>query len=205
MANPLNEWQAVNDHLDNIVAYLQNLLPKRIKVDTHGGRFGEDDIKHIAIRAPALLVSVLRVQTVVANQRAAPSHFSTDVSAQHLVTADLTIGISLVTKDLRGLPRHQSAVNLAQFLAITLPGQTFGSEGAAAVGSKIDFRNLFNAKVDKEKSVNFWGCAFTQTVQFPLPEDSSAFPEKLVWSESPEIGAAHQDDYDPLGSEIVRA
>ncbi|CAA0097607.1 Uncharacterised protein [BD1-7 clade bacterium] len=197
---PLNEWSALSNHLNNIVATLQAPLPKKVCVQTHGGRFGEEDIKHLSARAPALLVSVLRINSIKARAPANPSS-TTQANTTRQITADLTIGISILTKELPRLSRAEAALNLAEFLTRCLPGQTFGTPGASAVASNIECRNLFNAKVDNEKAVNFWGCAFNQQITFSSANPAGQIPAHLFLGEAPDIGTAHQNDYTRLTPE----
>mgnify|MGYP000887618862 CR=1 FL=1 len=203
MSNVLHEWSQINDHLENIVLYLQNLLPKQVKVSTYGGRFSAEDLSQYATTAPAIKVSLLRLQTHSANKKISinslsSNHPNTAVVGDSEVVMNLTIAITVIAKDMgASLQRHEAAVNLTQFLALTLPHQTFGSENVSSVNTDIDFRNLFNATVDKNKKIAFWGGAFNQLLTVPLPSDIHSAPAHLFWAENVDDDAT-TNNYQPL-------
>ena len=203
MSNSLNEWSQVNDHLDNIVLYLESLLPKQVNVQTYGGRFSAEDLSQYATAAPAIKVSLLRLQTRSASKKISINSVSLDkpikpVVGDSEVVMEMTIGITVIAKDIgSSLLRYEAAVNLTQFLTMVLPHQTFNSDCVSAVKANIDFRNLFNATVDKKKKIAFWGGAFNQLLTVPLPNDVSSAPTHLFWAEN-SGDDIDPDDYQPL-------
>lgn len=194
MAKLLAEWQAVNDHLNNIVSHFKKLLPKQITVKTHGGRFGQVDIKNTAVAAPTLRVSLLKIGNVKANTLALPGEGASD---KKNIQLQLTLGISVLAKDIPGSKRHQLVNTLAQYLAITIPQQTFGTQFAAGAEA-IDARNLYDADLDKSNGVAIWAVAFKQQLEFPVAKEPQPIPESLLWAEVPQIGSAHKGNYQAL-------
>jgi len=204
----LSDWSAVNDHIDNIVTYLQSLLPKSVSVDTYGGRFNVNDLMQYATKAPALKISLLRLRTITANTHVdfnslVPTSSNRNGASKPAiggtqVVMNMTISITILTRDDGSvLPRYKGAINLAQFISMVLPHQRFNSELVTPVSANIDVRNLFNAEIDKNKKIALWGAAFDQQITVPLEKNLSSVPEYLFFAENTD-GDSSANNYQRL-------
>lgn len=197
--NELGQYQAVNDHLNAIQTHLEQLLPKRVPVVIHGGRFDKDDLKHVATRGTGLFLSLLRLKIIKSTVIPDMSGGTIDASnVKRDIEASLTIGITLASRDHGGVdPRHVVALRLAEFLALSLVGQDFNNDKVQLVKT-VDVRNLFNTDIDKDYKVHFWGAGFEQDICFEASITPSPIPDELFLSQCPDVGIDNLDKYQKI-------
>ncbi|WP_299733994.1 phage protein Gp37 [uncultured Endozoicomonas sp.] len=130
------------------------------KVEGHRGRFETvDEIKRIAARCPALLVSTDGVRNLG------------ETYGRHQgIWGDASFCIYVLTKDLPGQPRDTQAEQLVGALAHTITDNDWGCE--AQIPKNVDARNLTTTAIDR-LGVALWAIAWRQAI---LIEQAEVLP-----------------------------
>lgn len=148
---------SVLDVRQAIVDTLATTLGPNVSVQTHRGRFDNvQEIQRFAVKAPTVLVSVLRVQR------------AQDIGGEAMIP--VSWGIYIITKDLPKLPRDQGAVGLVETILMLAPDNDWGGQSVGAVDN-LDARNMYSQQVDG-LGIALWGIGFEQPVMVPLVSDA---------------------------------
>jgi len=173
-----------NDFLHALETALQEQFPQVRSCEVHPGQFSMDDLAKVATQCPAFRVALWDVGEL------------TPVDGGYWDT-DCRFSIAVITTEARNLPRHVSAVDLVNALALWLSGNDFDSPYAfPAVGVRA--KNLFGGFSGKR--VQLWEVTWTQTLRLgeSLWPQEAPVPLEVYAGTSPRIGAAHEPDYEKV-------
>lgn len=150
------------------------------------GRIDLAEINRRGIASPAVLVSWYGGK--LERTSAGPQHFHRiDMSA------------FVITKDGLGLDRHEAAATIIQALLQHLPDHCWNEPGLGQV-SDVAAHSLITTEIQKG-GVALWAVTWRQEVAFTGVPDPEDVPLRLYVGIAPEIGAAHEDDYELIGGE----
>lgn len=153
--------------LDTVQAAIVTVLQTRLAgaaaaVQEHRGQFDSlDEIKRLAIKNPAVLVSL----------RGFRNPMLLDADQVH---ATVQCVVYVLTADKAQLPRGRSATVLASAITAVLDDQRWGIEAGAP--EDVVGRNITNNEIDKA-GVCLWSIAWLQAL--PIAEPVSATYEQL--------------------------
>lgn len=167
------------------------LLPELKTSQIHAGRVTLDEVKRIMTKLPAVLVSILKIN-----------------SSEQLETGEkeqtFLMSAFVVTRDTRKLSKDESGLNIASALTEYIPETTWSQVGKGVNPAKrVRGDNLYSGKVDKY-GVALWGVAWEQSIivgedEFS-PEPGAILPTHLYTSGCEEdYGIA--EEYDHLAPE----
>lgn len=148
----------VSQYIDALIEHLKIALPD-CQVERFGGRFGVDEVRRYATKAPAVFVATE----------------SMPASLLHTSEQDAEINVVLVilTRDTRTTAdRHQTAENIAEQLMLYLPNKNFGVEYAFPCRACIA-QNLYTAQLN-ELGVALWGVVMQPVLRFLKPSVTQA-------------------------------
>lgn len=161
------------------------LLPGLKQCDAIAGRFNLERLRAEAVRAPAVLVSLLEL-----TQKAGwsgPRHGFEAAMAAFVVTTDR----------MGALPRDQAAAAMAGLIAAYVPDRHWEIDDCGEA-QNVRAQPIVNAGMEKSKA-SLWAVTWVQPLVLqPLPETQPA-DLTLYLGTAPEIGADHQDDYEQIG------
>lgn len=164
--------------------HIHSWLPGLASAQGMVGRLDLAEVKRTGIRAPAVLVS-----------RFGSKLFQTLAGPHHIYLTDMAAFI--VTKDQPGLDRNAAAAAISQVLMTRLPDLNLSVEGVGEV-SDLAEHSLDSAET-KANGVALWAITWKQRLALTgLPEPEPISPALYV-GQAPEIGAAHEDDYEQIG------
>lgn len=149
------------------------------------GRLNVEQIKQLGIKTPAVLVSRLRARQ------------DKSYSGPH-PTFRLQMAAFILCKDELGLPRDLAAANIAQVLLTLVPDQQWGLIDDLMPAEAVTEEPLVSIEANKQ------GLALTAVLWeqvaalTPFPTAEAITPEVYL-GQAPEIGAAHEDDYERIG------
>lgn len=123
-----------------------------VTVDTHGGEYSLDAIRRYAQKAPAVIVSVLSVD-------------SDKAQLETQATGTVHMAAFVMDRSHAGNPRGDSALDLVTRLlrVITTSGQFWGLDGCLAAPSNIKARNLYAPDLDGV-GIALWSVTWGQLV-----------------------------------------
>lgn len=126
-------------------------LPKNnaVAVIEHGGPFNLDEIKRVAVRAPALVVACLGVPSLEVNGSVA--------------VAQAAWAVFCVAKDDRQNARDIKGLLLAESVLVELPYRSTWNDTASKAPENIAGVNLYSSKLDAE-GICLWACRWRQNV-----------------------------------------
>lgn len=127
-----------------------------VRVVTHGGDFGLEDLQRYAVQAPCLVVAALRFDP-------------TDEGGT--IAAETVMGVVAVAKDTPGLRRDAGALTLIDTATRVLMRIGVPATGGSRPRNVIA-RNLFSTKLDVT-GVAMWCLTYTQVVD--LQDDVSSY------------------------------
>lgn len=149
------------------------------------GRLNVEQIRQLGIKTPAVLVSRLRARQDKAY--AGPHH-----------TFRLQMAAFILCKDELGLPRDLAAANIAQLLLNLIADQQWGLIDDVLPAEALAEEPLVSIEANKQGlalTVITWDQVVALT-PFPV---SAPIPPEVYLGQSPEIGAAHEADYELIG------
>ncbi|VDS09252.1 hypothetical protein PARHAE_02444 [Paracoccus haematequi] len=150
------------------------------------GRIDLAEVKRLGIQSPAVLVS--RFGARVHQTLAGPHrHYLVDLAA------------FVVTKDMMGLGRNDAAAAITQALLTRLPDLDMAVEGVGEV-SDLAEHSLITTDVQKE-GIALWAVTWKLRVALVAHPESDPIAPRLYVGWAPEIGAAHEADYDLVGGQ----
>ncbi len=184
----LSSFTAIDDHIDNIVQFIKTLVPRNITVTEHIGRFDNHKSFDVYLKKlPCILISLAKTRVMA-------TRTLEDVRQMDI---QLIITLNVIAKDMPALPRQTAVQRIVQLLSWYLPQQSFNTQ-CAALSSGVEFRNLHSAALEEKLNIALWGGMFTQLLELKTSAEPAAIPADLLYSEVPEIGTDHKDDYQPL-------
>lgn len=139
--------------LSAVVAQLAEKLPDGVSVEAHGGTFDLEELKRVALKAPAVRVCLMGTGK---GQRATEGEWS----------VPLNLAAAVITRDSVGagakVDRGMAAAALATAVTLVVQGYRFGLAG---VGQPEDLiaRNEYSGKLDAT-GVAIWQVTWTQTL-----------------------------------------
>ncbi len=150
------------------------------------GRIDLAEVKRLGIQAPAVLVS--RFGARIDRTHAGPHR-------QYLID----MAAFVLTKNVIGLDRNDAASAITQALLAQLPDMDLAVEGVGEA-SEVAEHSLITTDVQKE-GIALWAVTFRLRVALAgFPEAPPITPQLYVgWA--PEIGAAHEADYELVGGQ----
>lgn len=160
-------------------------LPKLKTCEPHEGKFDLGELKKRGLAAPAVLVSVLGAKQDTTYADAAHS-FLLKMSAYVLV------------RDGMGAKRDIAAGAICQILLGLVPDKDWDLEGIG-LSRNVAMHCLVSGKV-KDVAASLWAVTWDQPISFFEPEELALGVEVYV-SRAPEIGVAHEDDYEQIGGQ----
>ncbi|WP_062560611.1 hypothetical protein [Paracoccus aminovorans] len=149
------------------------------------GRLNVEQIKQLGIKTPAVLVSRLRARQ---DKTYAGPHR----------TFRLQLAAFILCKDELGLQRDLAAANIAQVLLNLIPDQQWGLDDDLMPAEAVTEEPLVSIDANKQ------GLALTAVLWeqvaalSPFPASEPITPEVYL-GQMPQIGAAHEDDYQLIG------
>lgn len=147
------------------------------------GRFSLAELKSSSVRAPGILVSLLGAKQS-ATLAAHVSHFK------------LRLAAYVVTKDARGLTRDRAAAVICEQLLVLVPGSTW-EQGWLGEASAAEMVSLVTSTT-KDVGTSLWAVTWEQDCQL-VSTPIEAGDVELYVGQSPDVGAAHTDDYERIG------
>lgn len=157
-----------------------------VNIYTHGGLFDLSEINAYARKAPAVVISLAKIE-------------AENLGGQAF--GNIAVSLVVFTADRGGVTRDVRAIQIVEALMNILrrtPNQTWGLGGTFAlrVPSDVTAQNLYNRKADNE-GVGIWALVFHQLIEMSTGgiesgDDFLTFGAK--WDLSPRSGDA------PLGS-----
>ena len=168
-----------------IAARLHQLLPGLRQCEGMEGRFDLDELKSVTARAPAVLVA--RLGSSMPRPLAGPRwHY------------DLRMAAFVVTKDALGDPKRDlAAAAICQELLIRIPGTTWGLADCGTARDVAD-QSLSGSSL-KARGIALWAVTWTQPVVLEQLPAQILIPISLYVGWTPDVGAAHEADYDLIG------
>lgn len=142
-----------------IVDTLKADVPAVKDIDGHGGRFGLDELKRWAVKAPAIRVAVLGLRD-----------FSEQPQGKFRGTA--RIGLFLLTKDTPGSERSAAALAIVDALIQKIPGNTWGMDQTVNTPKAMRGENLYGAELDKS-AIALWALAWEQEAELGVLDEAS--------------------------------
>ena len=175
---------AINSMFETMTGELSALFPQAM-VNTHPGRFDEAELKRIAVRAPAVLLACLgtgRFKQVETDE----------------VDIPLNCTAFVLTKDERGLPRETGVINISEVLLTWLPGRRWNMPNVSPPSGLMS-QNLFGKQLGK-MGVTLWAVSWVQNIRLGVNvwEGQAPIISEIYAGYSPEIGAAHEPDYERI-------
>lgn len=140
---------AINLTLDDAVQQLRAALPN-VDVERHAGRFGLQELKRLAVRTPAIRLSMLAIP---------PGQREKDGSIQ----TEAQWAAFVVTSDRGGRKRDEEALRLVEQLYLWLPWKKWGA-AQPLNPSTLDARNLYGADLDTQTACAIWAITWRQTI-----------------------------------------
>lgn len=176
----------------DLLASMSGLIAEKIAAQLPGlrtaegfsGRLDLEVIKQRGIAAPAVLVSWYGAK--IDRTSAGPHNF---------YRIDMTAFV--ITKDALGLDRHAAAATIVQALLELLPDHRWGEAG---LGNMSDIAaHSLNTPDIQRAGVALWAVTWRQEVAFTAVPEAIDVPLRLYVGMAPEIGRAHEDDYELIG------
>jgi len=179
MATPLEIQQAA-------VAAIKTALPQLATCAAYAGEFSGGDLQRASVQSPAVLVACLSCTR------------SGDVDCGDVDWLCRYTAYCMARSSANRLDRADSALALAWSVVPALDGLRFGLTGVLpAKVTRVD--NLYAENWDKA-SVALWAVTWEQKARIFAASDPSdeggKTPEEIYLGQAPEIGAAHEDDYE---------
>ena len=143
----------LSDLRDAVVSTLQTLLPAAISVEPHGGTFDLEELKRIALTAPAVRIAVVGAhhdKRWKDGRWAVPVHLAAVIVTRDTVKAGAK------------LSRDAAALILSTAVQIAIAGNRFGLEGVYPPDG-VDARNEYSGSVDK-LGVALWQVTWSSTM-----------------------------------------
>ena len=169
-----------------IAGKIGTMLPGLRTAEGIVGRIDLAEVNRRGIASPAVLVSWYGGK--LERTAAGPQRFwRIDMSA------------FVITRDVPGLDRNEAAATIVQALLSELPDHCWDEPGLGHLAD-VSAHSLITTDVLKA-GVALWAVTWRQEITFegaPAPED---VPLRLYVGIAPEIGAAHEDDYELIGGE----
>lgn len=161
-------------------------LPALATCRGFAGRFDVATLRRLGISAPAVLVSRLgaRQSEVLAGPH---KIFEADMAA------------FIITKDAIGLPRDEAAQNISSVLLRLIPERTWGQVGVGAA-QRVRETGLITEASEKE-AISLWGITWMQPLVLDGYPVTVPQPLSLYVGQEPNVGAAHQGDYEQIGGQ----
>ena len=142
----------VNQLLSAIKAEAESEFSDVVKsVELHGGRFALSEIKRLAKKTPALLISCLEIP-------------ATNDGAQGDNEHKLSLVIFVLTRDVPGISKDVLSVDISERLVRWVEDKEWGLDWTYPVVENISARNLYSNDIDKI-GVSLWGVGFKQIIQ----------------------------------------
>jgi phage gp37-like protein len=172
----------VGEVTGQIVSEVSQVLPQRRKCERHNGRLDAAALRRAVQAAPAVLVTCLGFPNIAKRS-----------NGEIAVTAQFAAFV--VTRDTAALDRTAAASSIAGALVTLIDDNRWQREDTFDP-ENLRAENLFNDQLDGI-GCTIWVVSWRQdllTGEDACQEDGS-FPENLYIGWSPEIGAAHKEDY----------
>lgn len=166
-----------------ICNHIEPLLPDLKKCEPIEGKFNLEELKKQSLPREAVLVSNLGAKE--GQDYSGPAH-----------SFDFQMAAYVVTKDGLGKPRDIRAATIFQILLQLIPGKDWGEEAYGAARN-VRLQPLVSVKA-KSSGVSLWAVTWLQPVSLFEPEAAPLGVELYV-AQAPEIGAAHEADYEQIG------
>lgn len=170
-----------------VAAVIHATLPGLRECRGIAGRLNVEQIKQLGIKAPAVLVSRLR------------SRQDKTYAGPHR-TFRMQMAAFILCKDELGLQRDLAAANIAQILLNLIPDQQWGLPDDLMPAEAVSEEPLVSVEANKQ------GLALTAVLWeqvaalAPFPGHEPISPEVYL-GQAPQIGAAHEADYELIGGE----
>lgn len=134
---------------------LQPLLPPRVKVLSHPGRFDLAELKRYSLNAPCVLVAVMGGDELLSLALDGP----------------VELAAYVLTKNVKGASHDAANLQLVSLLLGLLKARRLGGDNAGAVQA-LRFKNLFSASLGEE-SVSLTAVTWSQNLSLELPTEQS--------------------------------
>lgn len=176
----------INTFLEAVAATVQSRVQGLKTCEPHGGRFDGEELKRLAVKAPAVLPACLGIVD------------SQDVGDGR-VDAELELAAFVLARTRPGSPRAEAVRDLVEYLVLLLGCQRWGVPPEIHVGvpDSVRARNLYGGALDKQ-SVALWAVTWRQKVRLGEPEPEGILPEFVFASWEPDIGAPHEPEYEEV-------
>lgn len=171
----------INAALEAISARLKEVFPGLKACEVHPGRFDEPELKRTATRTPALFVACIGVGKI-------------EPVETEQVDVDLLLGAFVVTASTPALPRDAAARNLVEAILLMLPTERWGLAGCGEA-KEAHAENLYGSGSDAQ-GVALWAVGWRQKLRLGTSVwAGGTLPAQLYLGITPDIGAAHVNDY----------
>jgi len=176
------------DLRDAVVTDLRRILPQLRTCETHGGRFDAAELRRLAPRTPAALVTTLALD---------------DLRREHgEYKSEVTFAVFVLTTDRPGLPRDEAALAVVDALARTIPDNRWSMAESETVPDRLRAENLYSGGLDKS-GVALWAVSWRQRMvlgQELSAEDVAALDRFALC----DINHAPGPDGSPVAEDLVR-
>ncbi|MDO6747211.1 phage protein Gp37 [Gilvimarinus sp. 1_MG-2023] len=143
----------INDFLADVTAELKNQLAElATDVETHPGRFTEDEIRHIARAPRAVRVAVEDILETKIN--------AMGKRKQHTVAVFAVV----ICSDQYGADRAQSAIDVVEKLISVIYRNRWNSDDYQAVlDNSISAQNIYSGETERS-GIAMWAVTWNQTI-----------------------------------------
>lgn len=149
------------------------------------GRLNVEQIRQLGIKTPAVLVS--RLRSVQDKTYGGPHR-----------TFRLQMAAFILCKDELGLPRDLAAANIAQVLLTLVPDQQWGLIDDLMPAEAVTEEPLVSIEANKQ-GLALTAVLWEQVAALTPFSTAEAITPEVYLGQAPEIGAAHEDDYERIG------
>lgn len=143
----------------SVIDYLTANMPQFKTVQAHGGKFNREELKRIAMKSPAALVSVLGGGLQRESTQA---------------VGEMALTVFIVTRDTSSTKRGEDVLTLAETVAGHVMDNAWDyAEATAPKNGRID--NLYTGKIDRD-GVALWSVSWRQRADLAI-FDHTALPD----------------------------
>ena len=148
MTSPLT----INGYLTHLKNHLTQVFKTDLKlvntVTIHRGRFTKDELKTVSVNAPSAHIALTGMELIAPH-------------ATNVTDYNLSVSITIITKDAQNKPRETSAQEIIGELTTRLPLTEFDQ---TEVITNIKAQNLYTGDINKQ-GVMLWFVGFNQIVR----------------------------------------
>jgi hypothetical protein len=172
---------------DRVADAIKAVLPDLADCRGIAGRLDTDALKRQGARAPAVLVSRLRLTQEPA-------------FAGPVQTYTLQMAAFVLTRDVPGLLRSTSEGVITQALLALVPDSTWGAASVLGPARQVVAEPVVTTATEAA-GIGLCAVTWAHIIVFAGPPEAPAIVPELYLGQAPLIGAANLDAYDRIGED----